>query len=229
MAVLVGNLITETAGLNKRIHLPDGSAILRLAGTARVGKTPTLSTIVKQRVNVKGQDDLDMIVPDNSFVIRCDWKVPSLAVGSQVPNTINDGLRGTAGDKLKVATAGQGVTSTVASSLGGVSAAFDSNGIFSAFGVSYGKRINPFANDAAAIAGLGTYSGGTEADRTVVLFSVNATDIAAGSGYYAAGVGAGFGYPSTFIDIPVFVTVWIPNDCPSILDYGNVENSSVLN
>jgi len=121
------------------------------------------------------------------------------------------------------------VTSTVANSLGGVSAAFDSNGIFSAFGTSYGKRINPFANEAGTITGLGTYSGGTDADRTVVLYSVNSTDIAAGSGYYAAGVGAGFGYPSTFIDIPVFVTVWIPNDCPSIFDYGNVENSSVLN
>jgi len=229
MAVLVGNLVSETAGLNKRIYMPDGSVLIRMAGTARVTTAVTLSTTVKQRVNVKGQDDVNMVIPDGGYVVRCDWKVPSLAVGPQVPNAISDGLRGTATDKLKVATAGQGVTSTVANSLGGVSAAFAASGVFGAFGTSYGKRLNPFANDASAVTGMGAYSGGTDADRTVTLFSVDSTDILAGSGYYAAGVGAGFGYPTTFIDIPVFVTVWLAGECPSIRDYGNVENSSTLN
>jgi len=118
-------------------------------------------------------------------------------------------LTGTSTNTLKVATAAQGVASTVANSLGGLSAQVQANGNFLAadhFSV-LGKVINPFANEAVAVTGLGAYTG-TDADRTVNLYSTVTAGTSVGSGISVANIPVGFGFPQ-WVDIPIQIKYWL--------------------
>ncbi len=67
--------------------------------------------------------------------------------------------------------------------------------------------INPFANEAVAVTGLGAYTG-TDADRTVNLYSTVTAGTSVGSGISVANIPVGFGFPQ-WVDIPIQIKYWL--------------------
>ena len=233
MSVSFGNIIgTENTTLI--INSPIGGSIGSLEGLFRVTSTP--QTVITARIptNPLGTDQIpgsatlgispNLIIPDGAYVYQVVWKLPSLVFNPAANSRIYNHLVGTSTDLLKVATAGQGVSVTTANSLGGLSAAIQSSGNFAAaaFETALGKWINPFANEASAITGLGAYSSLTDAQRTVNLYSVNSTGMAAGSGISSANIPIGYGYPQ-YVDIPIQVMYWLPPSIDTLaFTYGQV-------
>jgi hypothetical protein len=217
MSTLPGNLINATSALTERIHnvINSGSTVV-LGGIARITNAAAGTQLVIPVVipsNRKGVANTPMVIPTGSFVFQVAWTVPAATGTPNDTAPILDGVRGTSTDKLKLATAGQGVSATAADSLGGVSSAFVATGLLGALGVGYNvdliKAVNPFDNAASAVAGLGAFSS-TDASRTVNLYSVSTADTAAGSGITVAGLSAGYGFPTEYVDVPVQVYCWLP-------------------
>ncbi len=218
-AALGNNIGTENQGLI--VNSPISGALGVIDGVFRVTTTP--QTVITARVptNPLGTDSVagselltispNLIIPDGAYVTEVTWMLPASSFNPASQSYAYNVLTGTSTNTLKVATANQGVTGTVANSLGGLSAQIQSNGNFLAadhFSV-LGKRINPFANEASAVTGLGDYSGQTDAQRTVQLFSTVTAGTSAGSGISVANIPVGFGFPQ-WVDIPIVIKYWLP-------------------
>jgi hypothetical protein len=216
MAQSLGNFIAnDNVG---QFNNPMGGVIGVINGVFRL--TTTVQTVITARVptNPVGNDQVgaswdlgispNLIIPTNAYVFEVGWFLPKIQPNASGQTFSNNIITGTATDKLKVATVQQGVTSTVANSLGGVSGAVQTGGNFLITDLDsvYGKIINPYNTAAAAITGTGAYSG-TAAQNTVQLFSVDTTDILAGSGISVANLPSGQGYPQ-FLDVPVWIKYW---------------------
>lgn len=217
-AAFGNNLGTENQGLI--VNSPISGSLGVVDGIFRVTTTP--QTVITARIpmnplgtdSVPGSDLLtispNLIIPNNAYVTEVTWTLPASAVSPTQQAFAYNVLTGTATDLLKVATNQQGVTVTVANSLGGVSGIIQTGGNFLAADhfTALGKNINPFANEASAITGLGSYTG-TDAQRTVQLFSVATGSITTGSGISVANIPVGFGFPQ-WVDIPIQIKYWLP-------------------
>lgn len=236
MAQSLGNFIDNNS--TGQFNNPMGGLVGVLNGVFRV--TPTVQTVITARIptNPVGNDQVgaawdlgispNLVIPTGAYVFETSWFLPEVAINpsSQVRQT--NILTGTATDGLKVATFAQGVTSTVANSLGGVSGAVQATGNFLAadLDTAIGKVINPYNTAAAAIAGTGTYSG-TVAQLTVNLYSVDTTDILAGNGISVANISSGQGFPQ-FLDIPIQIKYWLSPIGTSLGAYtGNVRGNVI--
>lgn len=219
MSATFGNFLgTENSGLI--VNSPISGALGSIDGLFRVTTTP--QTVITARIpknplgtdNVAGSELLtispNLIIPNNAYVTEVIWMLPGSAFSPTQQSFAFNVLTGTSTDLLKVATNQQGVSVTSANSLGGVSGAVQANGNFLSTDhfTPLGKNINPFANEASAVTGLGSYTG-TDAQRTVQLFSVNSTVTAAGSGISVANIPVGFGSPQ-WVDIPIQIKFWLP-------------------
>jgi hypothetical protein len=218
MSAAFGNNIgTENQGLI--VNSPISGALGVIDGVFRV--TTTSQAVITARVpkNPLGTDSLagselltispDLIIPTGAYVTEVTWMLPASSFNPATQAYLYNVLTGTSTDTLKVATNAQGVSGTVANSLGGITAQIQSTGNFLAadhFSV-LGKVINPFANEASAITGLGAYSG-TDADRTVKLYSTVTAGTSVGSGISVANIPTGFGYPQ-YVDIPIQIKYWM--------------------
>lgn len=218
MSATFGNFLgTENSGL--LVNSPISGALGIIDGLFRVTTTP--QTVITARVpmnplgtdSVPGSDLLtispNLIIPTGAYVTEVTWMLPALAVSPTLQTYAYNVLTGTSTNTLKVATAVQGVSGTVANSLGGLTAQIQSTGNFLAadhFSV-LGKRINPFANEDSAITGLGSYTG-TDAERTVNLYSTVTAGTSAGSGISVANIPVGFGFPQ-WVDIPIKIKYWM--------------------
>lgn len=220
MSATFGNYIgSENAG--RLINTPISGSLGAISGVFRVTTTP--QTVITARVpsNPLGTDSLagselltispNLIIPDGAYVTEVTWMLPASSFNPASQAYQYNVLTGTSTNTLKVATADQGVAGTVANSLGGLSAQIQSTGNFLAadhFSV-LGKVINPFANEASAVTGLGAYSSLTDAQRTVNLYSTVTAGTSAGSGISVANIPTGFGYPQ-YVDIPIQIKYWLP-------------------
>jgi hypothetical protein len=219
MSATFGNFLgTENSGLI--VNSPISGALGMIDGLFRVTTTP--QTVITARIpkNPLGTDKVpgselltispNLIIPNNAYVTEVTWMLPGSAFSPTQQSFAFNVLTGTSTDLLKVATNQQGVSVTSANSLGGVSGAVQANGNFLSTDhfTALGKNINPFANEASAVTGLGSYTG-TDAQRTVQLFSVNSTVTAAGSGISVANIPVGFGFPQ-WVDIPIQIKFWLP-------------------
>lgn len=218
MSATFGNYIgSENAG--NLVNSPISGVIGAIDGIFRVTTTP--QTVITARIpaNPLGTDQVagselltispNLIIPLNAYVTEVSWMLPGSAFSPNQQSFVFNVLTGTSTNTLKVATAAQGVASTVANSLGGLSAQVQANGNFLAadhFSV-LGKVINPFANEAAAVTGLGAYTG-TDADRTVNLYSTVTAGTSVGSGISVANIPVGFGFPQ-WVDIPIQIKYWL--------------------
>lgn len=218
MSATFGNYIgSENAG--NLVNSPISGAIGAIDGIFRVTTTP--QTVITARIptNPLGTDQVagselltispNLIIPLNAYVTEVSWMLPGSAFSPNQQSFVFNVLTGTSTNTLKVATAVQGVASTVANSLGGLSAQVQANGNFLAadhFSV-LGKVINPFANEAVAVTGLGAYTG-TDADRTVNLYSTVTAGTSVGSGISVANIPIGFGFPQ-WVDIPIQIKYWL--------------------
>ena len=219
MSATFGNFLgTENSGL--LVNSPISGSLGMIDGVFRVTTTP--QTVITARVptNPLGTDQVpgselltispNLIIPNNAYVTEVLWMLPGSAFSPTQQSFVFNVLTGTSTNTLKVATNSQGVASTVANSLGGLSAQVQANGNFLAADhfTALGKNINPFANEAAAITGLGLYTG-TDADRTVNLYSTVTAGTSAGSGISVANIPVGFGFPQ-WVDIPIQIKFWLP-------------------
>lgn len=218
MSATFGNYIgSENAG--NLVNSPISGVIGAIDGIFRVTTTP--QTVITARIptNPLGTDQVagselltispNLIIPLNAYVTEVSWMLPGSAFSPNQQSFVFNVLTGTSTNTLKVATAAQGVASTVANSLGGLSAQVQANGNFLAadhFSV-LGKVINPFANEAVAVTGLGAYTG-TDADRTVNLYSTVTAGTSVGSGISVANIPVGFGFPQ-WVDIPIQIKYWL--------------------
>jgi hypothetical protein len=218
MSATFGNYIgSENAG--NLVNSPISGVIGAIDGVFRVTTTP--QTVITARIptNPLGTDQVagselltispNLIIPLNAYVTEVSWMLPGSAFSPNQQSFVFNVLTGTSTNTLKVATAAQGVASTVANSLGGLSAQVQANGNFLAadhFSV-LGKVINPFANEAVAVTGLGAYTG-TDADRTVNLYSTVTAGTSVGSGISVANIPVGFGFPQ-WVDIPIQIKYWL--------------------
>jgi hypothetical protein len=218
MSATFGNYIgSENAG--NLVNSPISGVIGSIDGIFRVTTTP--QTVITARIptNPLGTDQVagselltispNLIIPLNAYVTEVSWMLPGSAFSPNQQSFVFNVLTGTSTNTLKVATAAQGVASTVANSLGGLSAQVQANGNFLAadhFSV-LGKVINPFANEAVAVTGLGAYTG-TDADRTVNLYSTVTAGTSVGSGISVANIPVGFGFPQ-WVDIPIQIKYWL--------------------
>lgn len=218
MSATFGNYIgSENAG--NLVNSPISGVIGAIDGIFRVTTTP--QTVITARIpaNPLGTDQVagselltispNLIIPLNAYVTEVSWMLPGSAFSPNQQSFVFNVLTGTSTNTLKVATAAQGVASTVANSLGGLSAQVQANGNFLAadhFSV-LGKVINPFANEAVAVTGLGAYTG-TDADRTVNLYSTVTAGTSVGSGISVANIPIGFGFPQ-WVDIPIQIKYWL--------------------
>ncbi|MFN7394170.1 MAG: hypothetical protein ACK5U6_17265 [Pseudanabaena sp.] len=218
MSATFGNYIgSENAG--NLVNSPISGVIGAIDGVFRVTTTP--QTVITARIpaNPLGTDQVagselltispNLIIPLNAYVTEVSWMLPGSAFSPNQQSFVFNVLTGTSTNTLKVATAVQGVASTVANSLGGLSAQVQANGNFLAadhFSV-LGKVINPFANEAVAVTGLGAYTG-TDADRTVNLYSTVTAGTSVGSGISVANIPIGFGFPQ-WVDIPIQIKYWL--------------------
>jgi hypothetical protein len=218
MSATFGNYIgSENAG--NLVNSPISGVIGAIDGIFRVTTTP--QTVITARIptNPLGTDQVagselltispNLIIPLNAYVTEVSWMLPGSAFSPNQQSFVFNVLTGTSTNTLKVATAVQGVASTVANSLGGLSAQVQANGNFLAadhFSV-LGKVINPFANEAVAVTGLGAYTG-TDADRTVNLYSTVTAGTSVGSGISVANIPVGFGFPQ-WVDIPIQIKYWL--------------------
>jgi hypothetical protein len=218
MSATFGNYIgSENAG--NLVNSPISGVIGAIDGVFRVTTTP--QTVITARIpaNPLGTDQVagselltispNLIIPLNAYVTEVSWMLPGSAFSPNQQSFVFNVLTGTSTNTLKVATAVQGVASTVANSLGGLSAQVQANGNFLAadhFSV-LGKVINPFANEAVAVTGLGAYTG-TDADRTVNLYSTVTAGTSVGSGISVANIPVGFGFPQ-WVDIPIQIKYWL--------------------
>jgi len=219
MALSTGNIF-DAASSGELGNSPFLGTIGRLLGFCRVTTSvqTSIAALVPDPSNRLGSYDNSgatpkgspMVIPDGAYVVQVKWGIPNINLFQNATSS-QDVLAGTNTDALKVATVGQGVTVSVANSLGGISTAFGSGGKLpaNAFDVAYGKEINIYANEASAVTGLGAYSGGTDASRAVRLFSVDSTNIAAGSGIFLQNIPVGVGHPQ-FYDIPIQVIYRLP-------------------
>ena len=218
MSATFGNFL-DTENTGNLVNSPISGVLRQIDGIFRV--TTTAQTVITARVpmNPLGTDSVagselltispNLIIPNNAYVTEVTWTLPGSAYSPTQQAYVYNVLTGTATDLLKVATASQGVTSTVANSLGGVSGIVQTGGNFLAADhfTALGKYINPFANEASAITGLGAYTG-TDAQRTVNLYSVATGSITAGSGISVANIPTGFGFPQ-WVDIPISIKYWV--------------------
>ena len=220
MSATFGNFLgTENSGL--LVNSPISGALGMIDGLFRVTTTP--QTVITARIpmnplgtdSVPGSDLLTisppLVIPDGAYVTEVTWMLPASAFSPTQQSFVYNVLTGTSTNTLKVATASQGVAGAVADSLGGLSAQVQANGNFLAadhFSV-LGKRINPFANEASAVTGLGAYSSLTDAQRTVNLYSTVTAGTSAGSGISVANIPVGFGSPQ-WVDIPIQIKYWMP-------------------
>ena len=218
MSATFGNFIgTENSG--QLINSPISGALGVIDGVFRVTTTPQTVITARVPMNPLGTDSVagselltispNLIIPLNAYVSEVTWTLPASAFSPTQQAFVYNVLTGTSTNTLKVATNVQGVTSTVANSLGGLSAQVQSTGNFLAadhFSV-LGKVINPFANENSAVTGLGSYTG-TDADRTVNLYSTVTAGTSAGSGISVANIPVGFGFPQ-WVDIPIQIKYWM--------------------
>lgn len=219
MSLTFGNFLgTENSGLI--VNSPISGALGSIDGVFRVTTTPQTVITARIPMNPLGTDQVagselltispNLIIPNGAYVTEVTWTLPANAFSPTQQSFAFNVLTGTSTDLLKVATNQQGVSVTSANSLGGVSGAIQANGNFLAADhfTALGKNINPFANEASAVTGLGSYTG-TDVQRTVQLFSVNSTVTAAGSGISVANIPVGFGFPQ-WVDIPIQIKYWLP-------------------
>ena len=219
MSATFGNFLgTENAlGI---INSPISGSLGMINGVFRVTTTP--QTVITARIpkNPLGTDQVagselltispNLVIPSGAYVTEVTWTLPASSFNPASQSYAYNVLTGTSTDLLKVATNQQGVSVSSANSLGGVSASIQASGNFLSTDhfTALGKNINPFANEASAVTGLGSYSG-TDTQRTVQLFSVNSTVTAAGSGISVANIPTGFGFPQ-WVDIPIVIKYWLP-------------------
>lgn len=219
MSATFGNFLgTENSGL--LVNSPISGALGMIDGIFRVTATPQTVITARIPMNPLGTDQVpgselltispNLIIPNNAYVTEVTWMLPGSAFSPTQQSFAFNVLTGTSTNTLKVATNSQGVAGTVAASLGGLSAQVQANGNFLSTDhfTPLGKNINPFANEASAVTGLGSYTG-TDADRTVNLYSTVTAGTSAGSGISVANIPVGFGFPQ-WVDIPIQIKFWLP-------------------
>jgi len=218
MSLLPGNQINQYGINPSNANYTSSGTFTTLYGAARVTNAAASTQLVLPvmlRGDQIGRQDQPMIIPDGAFVVAAVWHIPAPAILPTENAIIARGITGTATDLLKLNTAGftnQGLTGSTANSLGGVTGAFAASGFLptSSLETTLGKNINAFDNAASAVAGLGLFTAGsfTAAQRTVNIYSVDTTAIAAGSGVTVSGLPSGYGYSDVAMDIGVQVYIW---------------------
>jgi len=173
MSATFGNYIgSENAG--NLVNSPISGVIGAIDGVFRVTTTP--QTVITARIpaNPLGTDQVagselltispNLIIPLNAYVTEVSWMLPGSAFSPNQQSFVFNVLTGTSTNTLKVATAAQGVASTVDT--------------------------------------------GTDADRTVNLYSTVTAGTSVGSGISVANIPVGFGFPQ-WVDIPIQIKYWL--------------------